>query len=374
MDSVSLPPSVPSLPLDVVSDALPDIVLPDAISSSGDSDLLVGPCDIDLSVDLPVAMDMEDELPNAFDEAVETDSDLDLVLEQVTDTRGVPGPLVAAELSGQQHVAEYYSPPRVLPVARGKGLAGCLSLDLLSGWDFKDSRLRELSVVLLTQLCIIFLVLSPPCTIFSELQRLWNFKRMTRDAVAAKWEEGMTYLRHAMACARAQVMAGRFFAFEHPARASSWRQDCVQQVLRMPGVVVCTFDQCMLGLRSKVSGVPMRKRTKIMTNSAALAGLLAGKMCTRCHQHQTIQGSAKRKQLARPSMQCDTRRVACVSDRSAMDYAWFSLDGKQPTSWPFCLDQLACSSSCFLPISSGLKAACGGRRGRRFTHHPWWNC
>ena len=143
---------------------------------------------------------------------------------------------------------------------------------------------------LLAQLSVLLLILSPPCTIFSELQRLWNFKKMTQDAINAKWSEGMLYLEHAMAAALHQHQNGRFFAFEHPAKASSWGTAPVRRVMETPGIFVVVLDQCMLGLRSKVHRVPMRKRTKVMTNSSVIARRLLGLMCDGSHRHQTIQG------------------------------------------------------------------------------------
>ena len=134
-------------------------------------------------------------------------------------------------------------------------------------------------------------ILSPPCTIFSELQRLWNFKRMLKETFDAKWAEGMLFLEHAMLCCTCQHNAGRAFVFEHPARASSWKTAVVQAVMKLPGVFLVTFDQCMLGLCTKVHGVPTRKRTTIMTNSRHIAARFAGLMCDKTHEHCAIEGS-----------------------------------------------------------------------------------
>jgi hypothetical protein len=59
---------------------------------------------------------------------------------------------------------------------------------------------------------------------------------MTKESVAFKWAEGMTYLSHSMACAELQHRHGRFFLFEHPATASSWKTPEVQKVVNLPGV------------------------------------------------------------------------------------------------------------------------------------------
>ena len=53
-----------------------------------------------------------------------------------------------------QCIAEYYSVPRVLPIAREKGLCGSLSLDLGTGWDFRHRDHKKLSLDALTSLPI----------------------------------------------------------------------------------------------------------------------------------------------------------------------------------------------------------------------------
>ena len=183
------------------------------------------------------------------------------------------------------------APPRIAALAQEKGLVSQLSLDIETGWDLRLHELRKLSLQLLVTLPILFLILCPPCTIFSELQRLWNMKRMSKATWDSKWEEGMLHVSHCMDCAAQQVRRGRWFFFEHPSRASSWMQPCVERVQRLPGVMTIVIDQCMVGLRSKVDGVPMRKRTKIMTNSRHLVHLLAGRRCDRQHEHRVIEGS-----------------------------------------------------------------------------------
>ena len=255
------------------------------------------------------------EVRSAFSEPVELpldENDLGVVLppdigldEPISDDDGgehagcvcvvsdlVPSPGDAMALTGRHDVAEYYSPPRVLPIARAKGRSGSLSLDLNVGWDFRSKHLRDLSLRLLTVLQIKLLILSPPCTIFSELQRLWNKKKMLPHVWDERWAEGKLYLSHSMHCARRQCDEGRKFVFEHPERASSWKEEAVEALQNLPGVQLVVVDLCMLGLRSKVSGIPMRKRTKFMTNCCKIAQRFASVgLCDRTHEHEVIQGS-----------------------------------------------------------------------------------
>ena len=77
----------------------------------------------------------------------------------------MPSPAEALLLTAGQplhDIAEFYSPPRVLPSARMRGLVGCFSLDLLTGWDLMDSRVGALARQLLETMAVQVLILSPP--------------------------------------------------------------------------------------------------------------------------------------------------------------------------------------------------------------------
>lgn len=203
----------------------------------------------------------------------------------------IPTPADAQLLVGHHHAAEFYSQPRVAPVIQALGLQSVLSCDLLTGWDFEVTHCAQLSVDLLDRLMIDFLILSPPCTVFSELQRLWNFKRMHPAKVQAMWRQGMLHLVHSIRCARRQLASDRLFVLEHPARASSWQTEEMKSLAAQPNVHSVVFDQCMTGLVSKVLKKPMRKRTRLLTNSVSVVRAFQGLRCDRSHTHQTIQGS-----------------------------------------------------------------------------------
>lgn len=293
----SLPPSCDSEAIcGVVNSRSPENVALPSDDVTLPSDHVSGDAGVELPE--PVVSDNEDhdadiELPNAWDED-QDDTEQDIELLEHTDTHDwlvVPQPAAAKHLGGRQDIAEYYSPPRVLRAGRKQGLTGVLSLDILTGWDFQHEALRVLSLQLLGLLHIAFLVLSPPCTMFSSLQWLWNVKKMSQSVFSQRWSEAMLLLEHAMACAAAQHAAKRRFVFEHPAGAKSWSQACVQHVLSLQGVELVVIDMCMLGLQSKVKQLPLRKRTKIMTNCPVLASALRGYKCDGTHTHGVIQGS-----------------------------------------------------------------------------------
>ena len=134
-----LPPSVMSmcLPPSVNSGAasLPPDVMSAGVSSTSNSPSL--PPD-QLSGEEDMLPDSGDDI-NAFDEDDESNldeeehADLERLLQDTLEV-SVPRPAIAKYLTWTQHVAEFYSPPRLVPLARQMGLTGALSLDLLAGY------------------------------------------------------------------------------------------------------------------------------------------------------------------------------------------------------------------------------------------------
>ena len=294
--SISLPPSL-------LSD---DIDLPQSVRTSLSSSL-PGPenSDEEMSsfISLPPDVDMESASETEQCFVLDEDDDIQCELDEQSQFQQLleepaelsvapsPSPVDSRRLVGRHDAAEFFSPARVVPAMVALGLCASLSCDLLTGWDFLEQGCIDLSLGLLDQLDINFLILSPPCTVFSELQRLWNFKRMSPEKVRAMWAHGMKLLTHAIACAQRQVNAGRFFVLEHPARASSWQTAEMKHLKNQPFVYEVVFDQCMTGLRSKVHRMPMRKRTRLLTNSVNVVRNFQNLCCDKSHAHQTIQGS-----------------------------------------------------------------------------------
>ena len=119
---------------------------------------------------------------------------------------------------------------------------------------------------------------------------MWNFKRMEPSVVQRRWAEACKLLDHSMHCATIQVRRRNRFAFEHPAGASSWKEDSVKAVEALPNVQTVVFDQCMLGLKSKVTQTPMRKRTRILTNCCRVVSRFSGLLCDGSHDHVLVEG------------------------------------------------------------------------------------
>ena len=141
-------------------------------------------------------------------------------------------------------------------------------------------------------------MMSPPCTMFSTLQHLWNFGKMKNAVYQTRMAEAKGHIAYCMHVARLQQNTDRFFGFEQPGRASSWDLECVKSVAATPGVVKVAFDMCMFGKTSPRSKIPMKKRTIAMTNRIMLAAALANKCCDGSHAHIVRSGSERGAKLS----------------------------------------------------------------------------
>ena len=112
---------------------------------------------------------------------------------------------------------------------------------------------------------------------------------------------------------------GRSFTHEHPAGASSWKEDSTQAVLNLPGIYNALFDQCQFGLTSP-RGTPLKKKTRILCNSARLFCALNGCTCRRgSHVHKPIMGSENGYRLSTwsenyPPALCNALLEACCNN------------------------------------------------------------
>ena len=131
-----------------------------------------------------------------------------------------------AVLPPQAGFMEIFSPPRValrLPA----GLTSAGSFDIITGSDLTTWQGQRTVLEAFNTFRPRMLVSSPPCTMYSDLQRLWNFKRMKASVCRARMKEANTLLDFGMTMCVLQGKAGRFWVHEHPNRASSWKRRTV---------------------------------------------------------------------------------------------------------------------------------------------------
>ena len=194
-------------------------------------------------------------------------------------------------------VAEAYSQPRMTSVAEKLGYKKGFAMDLLTNddegrpWDLSKEDVQKRAMDKLEKEMPWLLVVSPPCTWFSTLQR-WNFPKMTEEKVHEGMKQALLHVAFAVILCKRQAQAGRKFMFEHPAGASSWRTSTMATLMKEPGVHKVEFDFCMMGMTSTDAEgkAAARKRTGILTNSKALADELRKMQCSRDHRHVALTG------------------------------------------------------------------------------------
>ena len=97
-------------------------------------------------------------------------------------------------------------------------------------------------------------------------------------------------LDFAMTCIAVQQKHTNGLCHEHPDQASSWARSSCQHVMRDPQAFIVRFDQCQFGLVSP-TGMPMRKRTKLLANLLPVNSKFDGACCPGLHQHRAVEGS-----------------------------------------------------------------------------------
>eukprot|EP00973_Karenia_brevis_P080971 11232062-Karenia_brevis.AAC.1 len=175
-------------------------------------------------------------------------------------------------------VAEIYSPPRVVKHASEFGLEGGWSLDLTTcdtdgePWDFSRKEMRNRAIRKILEDKPILIIGSPMCTDFSLLMN-WNWKRMNPAIAQDRWNRSLSHLKFCAQVYQIQMDAGRYFAHEHPLTASSWKQPCMQRVLKDDRVIRTKAHMCAYGMTTKKGNetCPVLKPTSFMTNSPCVA-------------------------------------------------------------------------------------------------------
>ena len=152
---------------------------------------------------------------------------------------------------------EVYSLPRIAPAVCRLGLKVGPSLDLENGWDFRVVQRQGEAVRRVQELQPLVLMLSPPCTVFSQVQHTM-LDRRDLDKWAARYAEGLCLWKFACRLFKLQVLAGRYAVLEQPWLATSWKLPSAEKLRHLPGVRDYVFDQCLHGLCTTVEKNPVR--------------------------------------------------------------------------------------------------------------------
>lgn len=114
------------------------------------------------------------------------------------------------------------------------------------------------------------------CAAFSHIHAL-NAHRRGPQVVARGRVRAMVHLRVVCQLYQMQLDEGRYFFHEHPACATSWKEECVDEIWRQPSVERLVNDQCQFG--QQYGGHPVIKPTGWMSNSHRIPHQLS-RRCT----------------------------------------------------------------------------------------------
>lgn len=131
------------------------------------------------------------------------------------------------------------------------------------------------------------MILSPPCTTFSPLRNLSNFKRC-QEVVFEEEEAGLLHWKYSPQIAEERDDEQREVLLELPRDAKSWNHPCARRLRTRKTVYEITIDMCAFQLRAK-EGDFARKPTMMVTNCFPL-GKMLHKRCPGDHGHQPLIG------------------------------------------------------------------------------------
>ena len=93
---------------------------------------------------------------------------------------------------------------------------------------------------------------APPCTAFSIWNYALDFKDMDAEAVRDKLAEGRIRLKICCRMYRRHLRRGQIFLHEHPATATSWSEEPIEEPIEKlcnhSSTFVVKADQCAYGL------------------------------------------------------------------------------------------------------------------------------
>ena len=128
--------------------------------------------------------------------------------------------------------------------------------------------------------------------IFSAWDQGINHRKMSPEKVEQLRLEAVKHLHYMAGLYKLQLAEGRQFLHEHPATASSWNDQWIENVLRHPMVSSIISDQCEYGLLTPDANglpTPAKKPTRWMSSSPFMLQRLS-KRCSGDHVHQHLVG------------------------------------------------------------------------------------
>ena len=181
---------------------------------------------------------------------------------------------------------------------RNINIDGLHALDLRTckpngeAWDFSKAVDRRLARTMIDEMKPTWVVGSPPCTFFSAWNQGINHRKMDPERVEELRKQAIAHLHFVIGIYRMQLDGGRHFLHEHPAGATSWKDDWMMRLLQHPKVATVTSDQCEYGLLTPDAHgnpTPAKKPTRWMSSSPQMLKRLS-RRCKGDHVHQHLVG------------------------------------------------------------------------------------
>ncbi len=215
-------------------------------------------------------------------------------------------------------IMEVYSPKRVNEMAEEFGLKPGLSLDLTNqdengdAWDFNTVEMRNKAIRKIHEEQPMFVVGSPMCDPWSIAQNA-NKGKWTQEETRERMDRARVHLDFMCRIYKIQAKAKRYYIHEHPAGASSWKEESIISTMRETKAYHAIAHMCRYGMTTMENGKEklVRKATRFMTNSKIAAEHL-GKRCfnegspMKDHDHGQLVGHKTKKAQVYPPELCRT--------------------------------------------------------------------
>ena len=174
----------------------------------------------------------------------------------------------------------------ITTVATTKGWKKLTPISLETGYDLTDAAVRQRAWRRILDEKPDLVVMAFPCTPWSTYQHYYAKKPGYLDKLEARRQAALPLLRFTNRVAKLQASRRACFLVENPLASSAWKRFELDYVTSQFTVRV---DMCAYGLKNPDTGALLKKPTRLVTNSAVAANLLA-RSCPGHVQHGSTDG------------------------------------------------------------------------------------
>eukprot|EP00435_Cladocopium_sp_Y103_P015753 s1700_g3.t2 len=190
-------------------------------------------------------------------------------------------------------IMEIFSPGRFAELASGFGFESMGSFDLSDGWDWRKPIHRRRAEQILEFSPPDVLVLTPPCGPLSRLQSLNPLEcRRDPEGFLREQAEAKEMVKWCLKLANRQLALGKHYVFEAAHGCQTWNLEEMQKFVQTWHHPQVNVSACAVGLLDRVNHKPFGKKWRFMCSSMAVAAMLEPLVCTRDHEHQTVEGAS----------------------------------------------------------------------------------